>query len=53
MEENNADILYVDDEDVNLLVFKHAFKKGYNLILTESPLGRFKSILSENINNGL
>ena len=47
MAKEKVNILYVDDEDVNLLLFKHALKKEYEFILTDSPL-EVLPILEEN-----
>jgi CheY-like chemotaxis protein len=36
------DILYVDDEQSNLEVFRISFKRGYNVWITTSPSEAFE-----------
>ena len=38
MIEKKPNIIYVDDEEINLTVFKHSFKNDFDFILTQSPL---------------
>ena len=45
--ENKITLLYVDDEILNLTLFKHNFKKNYNVLTAESGEDGLK-ILKEN-----
>ncbi|MBN1252165.1 MAG: hybrid sensor histidine kinase/response regulator [Bacteroidales bacterium] len=42
MDENKPEILYVDDEVLNIEVFKHSFKNNYDFIVTSSPVEALK-----------
>jgi two-component system, response regulator, stage 0 sporulation protein F len=44
--EKIINILYVDDEPINLMLFKNMFKNRFNIYTTESPMSGF-SILKE------
>ena len=45
--EKKPNIIYVDDEEINLTVFKHSFKNDFDFILTESPL-EVEKLIDEN-----
>jgi len=45
--EKMIDILYVDDEPINLMLFKNMFKNHYNVFTSESGMAGL-SILREN-----
>jgi len=47
MDEKRPSIIYVDDEDINLTVFKHSFKNDFDFVLTKSPL-EVEKIIEEN-----
>ena len=47
MNEKRSNIIYVDDEEINLTVFKHSFKNDFDFILTKSPL-EVEKIIEEN-----
>jgi len=42
-------LLFVDDEEINLLLFKMSFSGHYNIITTDSPLKALEMIKENNI----
>lgn len=47
MQERSINVLYIDDEPHNLIAFKAAFRRDYNVFLAESA-AKGKDILDEN-----